>query len=309
MSRTDEGSYREAEQKLYAEYGIEVREHCVHVESPATSIRVLEVGQGEPLVMIHGSPNNAATWVPLVAQLTNRRCLLMERPGAGLSSPVARWTDHRAESVAIVGAVLDEMSVDRADLAGSSFGGLYAYNLALSAPKRVRSLILLGAPGGPSVLGLPPIFRFLSLPLPKAMARKALRPDPDEARDMFKEIGHEDSIAAGAIPDITFEWYSSLLNNTTTLEHLLGEIRSIATPFGFRRTAKITGADLGQLTQPILYLWGDHDPFATPEEADRLASLTPQAAIEHFESFGHLPWYDDPALIAGRIEEFLSSRA
>lgn len=304
----NENAYREAEEKLYAEYGVEVLEHLVDIEAPSTSVRVLEVGQGEPLVLIHGSPNNAATWIPLVAHLTNRRCLLLERPGAGLSKPVADWTNHRSESARIVASVVDAMGVDQADLIGSSFGGLYAYNLALSAPQRVRSLILLGAPGGPSVLGMPAIFRFLSLPFPKNLAQRALRPDLDEARAMYEQIGHAESIAAGAIPAVNFEWYSSLLNNTQTVVHLLAEVRSIATPFGFRQTGRIMDADLARLTQPILYLWGDQDSFAEPEQADRLAARTPQASIEHFASFGHLPWYDDPRLIAGRIEGFLSSR-
>jgi pimeloyl-ACP methyl ester carboxylesterase len=303
-----EEAYREAEGKLFAEYGVEAREHFVDIESPSTSVRVLEVGRGEPLVLVHGSPNNAATWIPLVSHLANRRCLLLERPGAGLSSPVAKWSNHRSESAGIIASVLDAMAVDQADLAGSSLGGLYAFNLALSAPQRVRSLILLGAPGGPSVLGMPPIFRVLSLPLPRFMAQKALRPDPDEAREMYEQIGHADSIAAGAIPDVNFEWYSSLLNNTRTLENLLGEIRSIATPFGLRKKNEITDADLARLTQPTLYLWGDHDSFAKPDNADKLAALTPQASIEHFASFGHLPWYDDPQLIAGRIEGFLTDR-
>jgi pimeloyl-ACP methyl ester carboxylesterase len=204
-----------------------------------------------------------------------------------------------------VEAVLDAMGIDRTDLAGSSFGGLYGYNFALARPARVRSLIQLGAPGGPTVLGLPTIFRFLSLPIPKAISQRALRPDPAEAHNMFKQIGHTESINTGAIPEITFEWYSSLLNNTDTLENLLGEIRSIATPFGFRPTGRIAGAKLANVTQPTLYLWGDQDTFAKPEQADRLAALTPHATIEHFASFGHLPWYDNAGLVAERMESFL----
>jgi pimeloyl-ACP methyl ester carboxylesterase len=41
------------------------------------------------------------------------------------------------------------------------------------------------------------------------------------------------------------------------------------------------------------------------EQGDRLADLSPNAHIEHFQSFGHILWYDDPALIAGRISAFL----
>ena len=307
MDRTNENAYREAENKLYAEYGVGVQEHLVHVENPAASVRVLEVGQGEPILFIHGSPNNAATWIPLVSHLTDRRCLLLERPGAGLSSSVEAWGDHRVESVEVVESVLDTFEIEQADLVGSSFGGLYAYNVALARPERVRTLIQLGAPGGPTVLGMPALFRFLSLPVPKVVAKRALRPDTKEARKMFMQIGHEVAIKTGAIPEVVFDWYASLLRNTNTAENLFREIRAIATPFGFRPTARLDDTALADLTQPLLHLWGDEDAFATPDQADRLVSLTPGASIEHFEGFGHLLWYDDPALIAGRVDRFLTT--
>jgi pimeloyl-ACP methyl ester carboxylesterase len=299
--------YRDLEQKLFADYGVEVHEHVVNVEEPGTSVRVLEIGSGKPIVFIHGSPNSAATWVPLAAELAGRRCLLLERPGAGLSTPIDRWTDHRTESASIVGAVTDHFDLDRADLVGSSFGGLYAYNFALIRPERVGKLVLMGSPGGPSVLGMPTIFRFLSLPLPKFMVDRALRPDPNEARKMFAEIGHRAALDRDLIPAVVFEWYSALLRHTDTVEHLLGEVRAIANPLGYRPAARLDDTVLARLTSPILYLWGDQDAFAGPDKADALAALTSKAQIEHFEGFGHLPWYDNPALIAERTEDFLSA--
>ena len=308
MSRMSEQEYRRVERKLYAEYGVAIKEHFVEVRRPAASIRVLEIGKGEPLLLIHGSPNNAATWVSLAAQMPGRRCLLLERPGAGLSSAVERWGNHRADSAAIVEAALDYFGIDRIDIAGSSFGGLYAYNFALTRPQRVRSLIQVGSPGGPAILGIPAIFRFLSLPLPKPMVNKALCPDVAEARKMYVQIGHKDSVEDGTIPDVVFEWYSSLLCNTDTVEHLVREIRAIATPLGYRPASRIEDDTLARLNHPLLYLWGDRDAFAKSERADALAALSPATQIEHFEQFGHLPWYDDPALIAARMEEFLAAR-
>lgn len=307
MTRLNEDAYRHLEQKLFADYGVEVREHVVDVDGSGASVRVLEIGSGEPIVFIHGSPNNAATWVPLAAELANRRCLLLERPGAGLSAPMKRWTDHRTESTAIVGAVTDHFDLDRIDLVGSSFGGLYAYNFALSRPERVKKLVLMGSPAGPSVLGIPTIFRFLSLPLPRFMVNRALRPDPTEAGKMFAEIGHRAAIDQGLIPDVVFEWYSALLRHTDTVEHLLTEVRAIATPLGYRPAARLDDAELARLTGPIQYLWGDEDTFAGPDQADTLAALNPSSTIEHFAGFGHLPWYDNPALIAERTESFLSA--
>jgi pimeloyl-ACP methyl ester carboxylesterase len=300
----NESAYRESEAALSSTFGAKAKEHFVDVPELGTSVRVLEIGSGDPIVFIHGSPNNAATWIPLAAELPDRRCLLLERPGAGLSEPVPRWIDHRAQSTAIVGAVLDHFDAAEVDLAGSSFGGLYAYNFALAHPDRTTSLIQLGSPAGPSVLGMPAIFRLLSLPLPRLLSRKALRPDTEEAREMFREIGHGSAIDTGSIPAVVFEWYSSLLCNTDTVEHLLREIRAIASPLGYRGNARLDEDSLGAIGVPLLYLWGDEDTFSSPERADTLAALTPAATIEHYEGFGHVLWYDSPKAIADRIRAF-----
>lgn len=67
MNRLNHEVYRAAEADLFAEYGVDVQEHIVSMPAPATSIRVLEFGSGEPTIFIHGSPNDAATWIPLAA--------------------------------------------------------------------------------------------------------------------------------------------------------------------------------------------------------------------------------------------------
>ena len=65
---------------------------------------------------------------------------------------------------------------------------------------------------------------------------------------------------------------------------------------------------MGRLTTPVLYLWGSEEPFATAEQARTLVAQSPSASIEHFGGFGHLLFFDDPELIAGRIRTFLGSR-
>ena len=307
MNRLNHEVYRAAEADLFAEYGVDVQEHIVSMPAPATSIRVLEFGSGEPTIFIHGSPNDAATWIPLAAQLPGLRCLILERPGAGLSDPLERWRDHRVVSTAIVEAVVSHFDAERVNVVASSFGGLYAYNFALAHPDRVRRLIQMGAPTGPTILGLPTMLRLLSMPIPVFILKNALRPDAAKARDMFGEIGHEAAIEAGAIPDVVFEWYSKLLCETDTLQNLVREIRAIASPFGYRRSAKIRDDVLVEMSTPMLHLWGDNDAFASPEQADALSALAPNAQIEHFKSFGHILWYDDPAIIADRVRTFLSA--
>jgi 2-hydroxy-6-oxonona-2,4-dienedioate hydrolase len=304
LSRKNETAYRAAEAKLFTAYDVEPMEHWIDVPGPGAGIRVLETGSGSPVVFVHGSPNGAATWIPLAAALPGHRCLMIERPGAGLSGPVESWGNHRKATTAVLEAVLDTLSCGPVDVVGSSLGGLYAYNLALESPTRVHRIVQMGFPAGPDSLPMPAIFRILSIPVIPLLGAFGMRPDPEKTRGMFREIGHGHSVDAGVIPDVMYDWYSSLLCHTDTLLHLLGEIRAIATPLGFRRSARISETDLHRLEPPVLYLWGDQDNFATPEQAERLASLTRGAAIERFSTAGHLPWLDDPNGIAERLVTF-----
>ncbi|MDH5242830.1 MAG: hypothetical protein OEX05_02745, partial [Chloroflexota bacterium] len=75
MARHDPGLYRPAEDRLVEHFGIDVREHRVPVGDAGRFVRVLESGSGPATLFVHGSPNAAATWVGLAAQLSGRRCL------------------------------------------------------------------------------------------------------------------------------------------------------------------------------------------------------------------------------------------
>ncbi len=303
MARHDPGLYRPAEDRLIGHYGVEVREHLVPTGADGHTVRVLETGSGPATLFVHGSPNAAATWLGLAALLPDRRCLMLERPGAGLS-PSMPWTDHRAQTVQIQSAVLDHLEVREVDTVGSSFGGLYVLNLALARPERVRRVLLIGSPGGLASLPYPAVIRGLSLPIPAFLLARALRPDSSGAREMFAQIGHDESVRAGAIPPVVFDWYSALLRHTDTLPNLAREVRAIATPVGYRARATLAPRDLAGLSRPVDLVWGGRDPFATPAQADAAATVM-GARVEHHPGLGHLPWMDDPALVADSMRALL----
>ena len=58
------------------------------------------------------------------------------------------------------------------------------------------------------------------------------------------------------------------------------------------------GLDLRQrlprLDIPMHFIWGRHDVFATPEMADALMQLLPNATFEWFEDSGHVCQNDEP---------------
>ena len=101
MKATDERTerYRRAERALWSHYGLEPTERFVEFESPAVRLRIQEVGSGEPIVFVHGGLWPAVALAPLVRELAGYRCILLDRPGCGLSSAVD-WRKHELRTVA-----------------------------------------------------------------------------------------------------------------------------------------------------------------------------------------------------------------
>lgn len=109
---------------------------------------------GLPLIMLHGGGPGASAWsnfgpaLPGFAE--HYRTLLVDQPGFGQSDkPPVTANYFRFSSDAIV-RWMDELGIEKANVLGNSLGGGTATRLALSHPKRVGRLILMG-PGGLSL--------------------------------------------------------------------------------------------------------------------------------------------------------------
>ena len=100
-------------------------------------------GEGEPVLLIHGALIED-TFLPLLGQpaLSGYRLILYHRRGYGRSAPLT-GPFSMAEQAADARALLDHLGVDRAHVVGLSGGGVTALQLALDAPERVHSLVLL----------------------------------------------------------------------------------------------------------------------------------------------------------------------
>jgi pimeloyl-ACP methyl ester carboxylesterase len=84
----DATAYRDAEAVFWSSFGCSPSaEHHARLPTTGTTVRVQEVGEGPPVLFLHGGPNAGSTWAPLVTHLVGLRCLLVDRPGTGLSAP------------------------------------------------------------------------------------------------------------------------------------------------------------------------------------------------------------------------------
>ncbi|MEN3279567.1 MAG: hypothetical protein V7607_707 [Solirubrobacteraceae bacterium] len=99
-------------------------------------------GEGEPLLLIPYTSADHACWAfQLPAYTEHFSCIAIDLPGSGESDkPAGPYsTDGHADQVA---AFLDAIGIERAHVAGMSFGAAVGMHLAARHPDRVRSLSL-----------------------------------------------------------------------------------------------------------------------------------------------------------------------
>ena len=95
----------------------------------------------------HGSGMSGATWAPLMAHLRGRRAIAIELPGFGTSHPHSYTGRSRsAHATAQLTAVLDALGLERAQLLGTSIGGMWALCLPHDTPARARSVVSISMP-------------------------------------------------------------------------------------------------------------------------------------------------------------------
>jgi len=108
-------------------------------------LSVHQAGQGAPLILLHGYPQNHNTWAKIAPRLARDfHVIIPDLRGYGDSDIPENDADNRAYSkremtLDIVG-VLDALGYDRAHVLGHDRGARVAYRFALDHPARLRRL-------------------------------------------------------------------------------------------------------------------------------------------------------------------------
>jgi pimeloyl-ACP methyl ester carboxylesterase len=115
------------------------------VVSNGIRIHYEEQGDGDPLILIMGLGAPGSRWKDHVAAYQKYfRCILMDNRGAGESDkPLGPYnTKMMADDTA---GLMTALGIENARIAGISMGSAIAQELALSYPKKVRSLVLVSS--------------------------------------------------------------------------------------------------------------------------------------------------------------------
>ena len=305
----NEARYRAAEEALWRSLGATPAERRLSLARTMTQVRVQEVGAGPPIVFIHGANTSGASWAAIAASLTGFRCLLVDRPGTGLSPALRQPVDAAtlpSFAEAFVVDVLDALDLPTAHLVATSFGGYIALRTAAAHPDRIGRMVLYSWSAGLPVEHLPTFMRLMVLPGIGRLGA-AMPQNRRSIRLVFTGLGHRAALEDGRITQEDLDAYLALVRDTDTMRNELAMGRALIRPRGGVDGMLLPADLLRSITTPTLLLWGENDPFGGAAIARDVAARLPGATLELLPGAGHAPWLDDLRRCVGATAAFLSA--
>ena len=302
----NETKYRAAEERLWDSVGRRPDEHFVQLPRIGVRVRVQEVGEGPPALFLHGGPNSGSTWAPLLEHIEGYRCLLLDRPGTGLSDSIKLGKEDLIGSASsLVSDTLDALDIDRAHVVASSFGGYCALWSASVSPERFDRMVQMACPALLPGQQPPKFMKAIMIPGVRKLIA-ALPPSKKAGESIMRQIGHGASLDAGILPEVHGEWYEALQRYTDTMKNDFDMIYKIGRAFGNDETIALGPETLAKVQTPTHFIWGADDGFGGQDIAERTIAAMPNATVEMRSNSGHLPWLDDPRGVAEATVSFLA---
>lgn len=242
-------------------------------------------GEGPPLVLSHGAGGNHAVWYQQVAFFAARRTVVTwDHRGFGRSSDRAAEGGPEVATGDLL-ALIDHLELSAADHVGQSMGGWTALGLALSAPGRVRRLVLADTLGGISTSR---VREFLA-----RMTGRRPRPQIPET--------------LGAHPALD-DGFADRDPARAHLYQMLGGFGEpdLARLFPRLQATRRGEVELRRLACPVLFVVGERDALFPPRAVRQAAAQIPGARVVQIPECGHSPYFEDPVTWNHEVEAFLA---
>jgi pimeloyl-ACP methyl ester carboxylesterase len=277
---------------------IDWRQHLHRLELPGATVNYADVGEGEPVLFVHGLAGCWRNWLENVPWFGREyRAIALDLPGFG-DSPKPSWDISMAAYGRLLHDFCERLGIDRvAALVGNSMGGFVATEAVIQRPERFDRLVLVSAAGVS--------FAEAKDRPARALARsiEAGAPFLTGDRDLFLRRPWGRKLAFGRV-----------FRNPNKLrpELLLEQTRPGLSAPGFADAmTAIVGYDtrerLTEIEVPTLVVWGLNDKIVPVEAALRYHRLIPHSRLEIFERTGHLPQLERPNRFNPLVRQFIES--
>jgi pimeloyl-ACP methyl ester carboxylesterase len=239
----------------------------------------LEVGEGEPLILLHGLFGALSNFSDLIEKFrTTHKVIvpllplfdldILHTSVTGLAKHVTQFIEHK-----------DYQNVH---LLGNSLGGHVGLVYVLKHPERVKSLTLTGSSG---------LFEnAMGDSYPK-------RGDYEYIKTKTAQTFYDPAMATPELVDEVFEITKNRLKVIKIIALAKSAIRNNL------------GEELNQIKVPTCLIWGKNDTVTPPFVAEEFHKLIPQSELHFIDKCGHAPMMEVPGEFNTILSTFLTKRS
>ncbi len=276
---------------------IDWREHLHRVRLPGAEVNYAEIGEGEPILFVHGLAGCWQNWLENLPHFgRTHRAIALDLPGFG-ESPMPSWQIDMPAYGRLIHDFCEKLGIDRvAALVGNSMGGFVSTEAVIERPGRFDKLVLVSAAGisfaeaeGRRLEAGVRLFE-ASFPFVAGPRRAWL----NRARGREFAFGRVFHYPNRVRPELLREQIEPGLQSPG-----FGDaIRAIG---GYDTRHRLTEIEI-----PSLVVWGLNDHVVPVEAAIGYHRLIPDSRLELFERTGHVPQMERPARFNQLLDEFLT---
>jgi pimeloyl-ACP methyl ester carboxylesterase len=257
------------------------------------TIRYGIIGNGPPLVLVHGWPFSSVVWRRIIPYLaSHRRIYFHDMLGFGQSDMAGVPDVSLGIQNKILAALLDHWGLEAPDVVGHDLGGATVLRTHLLNQRNYRSLTLIDAvsvaPWGTplqkharaheaAIAGLPAYVHHAIVPA--YIAGAAHYPLSPEIMALYAKPWLD--------PDGQVIFYRGFAQMD---ERWTNEVEP----------------DYGKIRCPVMILWGEQDHWLPLEQGHTLHAKIPGSTLKIIPNAGHLMQEDAPEAIVANLLEFLT---
>lgn len=238
--------------------------------------RFIEVGEGEPLVLLHGLFGALSNFEDLIEYFRQHYKVVV---------PILPLFDLDILHTSVGGLqkfvhkFIEARDYKNVHLMGNSLGGHVALVHVLKHPERIKSLILTGSSG---------LFENgMGDTYPK-------RGDYEYIKKKTELTFYDPATASKELVDEVYEIVNSRLKVIKIIALAKSAIRNNL------------GEELNQIQQPTLLIWGNNDTITPPFVGKEFNKLIPNSELHFIDKCGHAPMMEVPAEFNSILHKFLT---
>lgn len=273
------------------------------------TLNVATIGEGPPIVFLHGFPEHWRAFGPMMKALSRHfHCIAPDQRGFGQSQRPQDQNDYRIDILADdIANLIASLGYQQVDIVAHDWGGLVAWHFGSRHSELVRRMVIFNAPN-PHCLQL----ALDTDPAQRAASSYAAQFAQANSHMVFETKTASETWDAFFGKDLA-EGFLSQEDKATQIaqweqdgawKSMLKWYRAAGFDYSGNLGAQRDPPD--PVTVPTLLIWGKEDALFAPSALFGLGEIALNCEIREIEGGGHCVFREHPTLCNRLVAEFLS---